>query len=395
MKVGKITSTGRRYDPAKITTYGIIGYGDGYKNDYPNVVKRLIGSSVTGSSCLKVYKSFIKGQGFVNQDKINGQDLNKLLPLIADDLAMFGGFALVVNYNANYEISSVYHIPFEFVRLSYNKKGVKLHPDWAKENTAIKQFDPKDIVNLPFYNPETVADEIVAAGGFEQYNGQCYYYSNKGENCYPLPIFDAALVDMSTEEAIADITHRNAKNGFYPAGLLVNVSSDSDTDGETEDYIKRLQGSQEAAKIGYCQVANETEVPRFVAFNGTNYDKDFTVSRESSKNNIIKAFQLPLILASEDVGSSFGAELINNAYKYYNAITKVERLVITSSFTELFPDYDWSILELKFEEDALDKEPILNIVLNKELSVEEKKRILVILYRMNPNDVNNLLGLEE
>lgn len=395
MRIGKITSIDRRFNPVKVDTYGIISYGE-YKNNYPQEVKRLLNNSVTGSSCLKIYKSFIQGQGFVNQKEVLNQNMNKILPLIADDLATYGGFALAVNYNANYEVSSIYHIPFENVRLAYNGKGVKIHPDWAKENVALKQFDPKDIVNLSFYNPENVEEEVIAAGGWEKYNGQCFYYSNKGERCYPLPVFDAALVDMSTEEAIADITHRNAKNGFYPAGLLVNISSDVDTDDDaTEEYIKRLQGSQDAAKIGYCQVANESEVPKFVAFNGTNYDKDFQVSRESAKNNIIKAFQMPPVLASEDVGSSFGSELINQAYKLYNALTKVERIIISNTFVELFPEYDWTITELKFEEDTLDKQPILEVVLNKDIDIDMKKRILVTLYKMPVSDVNELLNIKE
>lgn len=394
MKVSKITNIDRRYNPSKSLSYGIINFGEG--NNYPQTVKRLISNSVTGSSCLKIYESFIKGQGFFNQDAVNGQNLSKLLPLIADDLSTFGGFAIAVNYNANYEISSVHHIPFEFVRLAYNKKGVKIHPDWARENTAIEQFDPKEIVNLPFYNPETVEEEVIEAGGFGNYNGQCYYYSNKGENCYPLPVFDAALVDMSTEEAISDVTHRNSKNNFFPAGLLVDISSDIDTDyTDSEEYIKKLQGAQNAAKVGYVRVANESEIPKFVPFAGTNYDKDFTVSRHTSKENIIRSFQIPPILISENIGAGFGADLISNSYKFYNAITKVERLVITNAMTELFPDYDWNITELKFEEDAIDKEPVLNVLLNKELDTDTKKRILVTLYKMPVVDVNNLLGLEE
>lgn len=379
MKVGRISSIQRRFDPVKIN--GVISYGE--RNNYPQEVRNLVNNSVTGSSCLKIYKSFINGNGFSNGE------YSQLLSEIVNDLCTFGGFAILVNYNANFEVSSLYHIPFEHVRLAYNGICAKIHTDWAKENTYLKPFNSNDIVNIPFYNPDNVANEVIAAGGWEYYKGQVYYYSNKGENCYPLPVFDAALVDMSTEEAISDITHRNAKNGFYPAGLLVNISSDADAEDDTAEYIQRLQGSQDSAKIGYCQVANETEIPKFVSFNGTNYDKDFQVSREAAKDNIIKAFQMPPILASENLGAGFGADLIINSYKLYNAITKIDRIVICNAFSTLLPDKEWLIQELHFEDESVDKKAVVDIITNDKLTTEQKKNILTLIYKIS--DVEDLL----
>lgn len=394
MKVSKVY-THNRVDIAKVSTYGIKSYGA--KNDYPQKIRELLNSSVTGSSCATIYKSFINGLGFVQQDAINGQDMNDILPLVASDLAEYGGFALAINWNANYKVASIYHIPFEHVRLSLDESGVKLHPDWGHRYTSVKNWSADDIVSLPFYDarPEVIEEQVELAGGWQYYKGQCLYYSNKGHKVYPLPIFDAALVDMSTEEAISDITHRNARNGFLPAGLLVDSSADSDVEAEdTEKYIKAMQGSEFSCKIGYVRVKDESEVPHFVPFNGTNYDKDFSVSREAVKDSIGRAFNQPAILRSENVGAGFGADLMKNAYQYYNNVVSVQRDVITRCFSKLYPDYDFSITPLQYGDGVENKDKVLEIVLNNTIDVEQKKRILSSLYRMSAKDIDNILGIE-
>ena len=69
---------------------------------------------------------------------------------------------------------------------------------------------------------------------------------------------------------------------------------------------------------------------------GKNFDKDFEVSRNSVQDSIGKCFSQPPILRGEDVGGNFGAQLVRQAYDYYNSITTNERQVLERVFVELF-----------------------------------------------------------
>lgn len=381
MLVGQLKSE-RRYRPTKIQQYGIVSFGD--NNDYPQRVREIVGASVTGSSCLNTYRRFIKGKG--TGDAI----FDRLLDVVSLDYALFGGFALLVNYNLRYEPISIERIPFDNLRLLEDGNGVAVHPDWNRRLTSVRQWSADDIVRVPFFDKNTVKAQIEEVGGIANYGGQCFYYSNRGRLCYPLPIFDSALTDMSTEEAVSDITHRNAKNGFLPSGLLVNIADDVDTlDDSTEAMVAELQGSKNANKVAYCQVRSEEEIPRFVSIHGDNYDKDYTVSRDAVKDSIGRAFNQPSILRSENVGSGFGAELIQQSYALYNANTQDERNIIQRAYFEIFAEHV-SISSLSFDV-PYNKTDVVAVLTNISLTKEQKTAVLTVMYGMNEEEVKKLL----
>ena len=119
MKV-KVLKKDVRFESRNDRAYGIQTYGE--NNDYPQQVKMIINSSGTGISCLNVYKKFIFGKGFTDksfyQKVVNtkNQTMDYILDQIKNDFSEFGGFVLHFNYNANYKISEIQHIPFEQVR---------------------------------------------------------------------------------------------------------------------------------------------------------------------------------------------------------------------------------------------------------------------------------------
>ena len=124
----------------------------GLENDYPQRLREIVDASATGSSCMSIYKKFIIGRGFAQADfykaviDSRGTSVDSLLDSVSEDLARFKGFALHVNYNALFQIVSVQHVPFEWLRFeALDKDGrfdrIALHPDWGKRNTNVKKFD--------------------------------------------------------------------------------------------------------------------------------------------------------------------------------------------------------------------------------------------------------------
>lgn len=408
----------KRLDVLKASSYGVQTYGR--FNDYPQSVVEILASSVTGTSCVKEYAAFIEGSGFDGELadlRANArQTFNDLLAFASKDFATFGGFALLVNYNANYRISSVHPVPFENVRIALADdngvvRGYALHPDWGRRNTALKAWSAADIVRVNAFNPapDIVANEVAMAGGFENYKGQLLYYSNAGEFTYPLPIYDCALTDMNTEEGISNITNRNARNNFLPSGMLVDICQVDQTDDEenaTQKLLRQYQGDTNALKMIYAQVASEAEVPRFVEFKTQNFDKEYSESRAAAKDNIGRAFNQPPILRAEQTNAGFSTTEMVSAYNYYNSITGVERAVVERVMQKVVDlwwnacDFVVKIVPLSYEvgETLADRlggnlSTLLSVVNDANLSEAQKRGVLRSIFQLDEKTINSLLPL--
>ena len=418
----------KRYETRNDKSYGIQQWGDG--NDYPQRVLEIISASGTGASCVEIYGKFISGKGFADNDfykKIvndKGQTNDYIIDLIKDDYAKLGGFALHVNYNGLYQIVEIQHIPFETIRFeklsddTQDFNRIAIHPDWGRRFLSLRKWRKDDIKFIDLFNPDPleIEKQVLLAGGWEKYNGQVYYFSNQGDKCYPLPIADTVLTDMSTEEGVSNVSYRNARNNFLPSGMLVDITDDNQTAAgkieegrqdravKLEDVLIEFQGDEEAGKLLYTSVGTKDEVPEFVSFKTNNYDKEFTVTTETAENKIGKRFMQPPVLRSVDVGGNFGADLMKNAYKFYNSITESERLVIERVFTEIYKYWheqittDFSIIPLSYdvEESLADKlgdsqmTKLIEIITG-QLDINQKRNIAKTLFGLNDEEINSLL----
>jgi len=324
----------------------------GERNDYPQTVLEIVGGSSTGAACVELYAKFIGGKGFVDQELyklvVNQQGLTNdaLLELLAKDYAMFGGFYVHVNYNMNYKIIGLSWIPFEHVRLgSLNDDNeydrVAIHWDWGRRFGTLKNWKKEDIDYIDRFNPDPVAIEmqVALAGGWDRYKGQVYVFAGNRHGSYPLPSYSAALTDMSTEQGIANAMYRNARNNFFPAGILVNVKDMSETEKQEDkvtESLMKLQGDENVGKYLVVDVKVKEEAPIFLPMSVQNYDKEFQVTEKTARERIGRSFSQPPILRAENIGAGFGADLIENAYRFYNSITSKERLQMERVFTDIY-----------------------------------------------------------
>lgn len=427
----------RRFELRNDKAFGIQSYG--VSNDYPQQIMEIVDASGTGKSCVGIYSKFISGKGFEDVDfyrkVVNklGHTNDYIVDQISKDFAEFGGFSIHVNWNANFQICELQHVPFEQVRFQalnidtgkFDK--LALHHDWGRRFLMLRKWNKNDIHFIDFFNPDPVIiqEQVDAAGGWENYKGQIFYFSNEGERVYPLPIFDSVLTDMNTEEGIANVSNRNARNNFLTAGMLINKVSDNgssanldqartpeekereENKGELETSFKDFQGDEKACKIIYVEVGSDEEKPEFVSFKTNNYDKEFTATLSSSQANIGKAFNQPPILRAENVGSNFGADLMLNAYNYYNSVTQNERLALERVFATLFQHWseptsgNYSITPLSYEVemtladrlgDAQLKELIL-LVNDKTLLYNQKIAIAKTLFGLSEDEASNLIQI--
>lgn len=392
-------------------------------NDLPQRFAEIVVASATGTPCVEVYRKFIVGRGFAQEDFYKsvvdgrGTTADALLQSIADDYARFGGFAIHVNYNALYEIVSTSHVPLECIRFEeldedFRFNRLAVHPDWGRRFTKLRPFRNKDIEWFHFFDPtpDTIDKEVEEAGGWNGYKGQILYYSNRGDKVYPTPIYEAVITDMSNEEGLSNITQRNVRHNFLPAGMIVdfdNTNNSAEQEEETKAELREFQGDTKAGQLLYITVRNGEQEPKFVPFKSNNYDKDFEAAENKTPQIIGRAFTQPPILRAEDVGANFGADLMKNAYDFYNSITESERTTLSQQFKRVFDLWHDPTININHEYEILPKVYQVNTTLAERLGAnidkvvgllfdgtkdEKAKRVVLkTIYGIDDEEVNELM----
>lgn len=394
----------------------------GKANDDPQKVAEIVAASATGASCRRIYAKFIEGRGFAAGDfgkaVVNGRGdtVAGLLRSVSEDYALYGGFAVHVNYNALGEVVSASHVPFECLRFEELDKDFRFdrlawHPDWGRRNSALRAFNPKDIEWFHFFDPdpETVMEEVREAGGWNGYRGQILYWSNNGTKVYPTPIFSAVLTDMSSEEGLSNVTYRNVRHNFLTAGMFIDHDNTAQSDEQIaakRRELQEFQGDTDAGNIMYVNLQNGELGPEFVPFSGHSTDKDFEKAESKTPQIIGRAFQQPPVLRSEDVGGNFGQDTMKNAYNFYNSITEQERATVSDAFRQIFsrwehdinPDADWDILPKVYdvrmtlaERLGSNVDKVLELILDQSKVIEIKAAVLKTVYGLTDEEIDGLL----
>lgn len=365
----KITNTDiyKRINYVENNNYGIINYDS--SNGYPQNIIDIINNSGITKSCTKLYEKFIIGDGFedvrfptllLNNKK---QTLPYILRLLAKDFSRFSGFALHFNYNADFQISEINHVPFEYCRLSLPDDNgnykIKVYDDWTRIRKRNISNEKIDTINV--FNPDknVIQNEIELAGGFANYKGQIYWYSPDGLGYYPLAPFDAILEDCTTDSQIKTFRLRNVTTGFLASYLYI-FKGKFENDFERQKYIDTLNKFQGADNTGKMMLVESEDfegkdVPEIKKFEQLDNDKIFEWHEESTRKAIIQSFGQPLILLGFIESGKLGmsAEIIDAA-KFYNSYTQDERTLMSSVFSEVFKYYKEPIIsDFKIKEKTI------------------------------------------
>ncbi|QJD95163.1 hypothetical protein HH214_04345 [Mucilaginibacter robiniae] len=357
-------------------TYGILNYD--VDNAYPQRMLELVGGSPTAKDCWSKRAKFIGGNGFeesnLGRQVINPQGLTlaKLLKAVATDKALFSGFGIHVNYNANYQIASANYVKFEDIRMGNTDcadtaEQFALYSDWSRKTW--KSIMRSKITFLDKYNPdpEVIDAQVLKAGGWDKYKGQLYYFNPEVDD-YPLIEADSVWEDFETEAGIKTFNNREVTTGFLPSTMLFmqarreeadNSSPDSDANksanvpSQLEKDLGTFQGAKSSQKIIVIEYEDEASKPEFKPYSIQNNDKLFETTEKSVEARIIKGFSVPkeLVNAEKSSGLSNGGEK-KEAICEFNDNTQADRLELSEVFAELFsnfyqnlnPSNNWNIV---------------------------------------------------
>ncbi|MEP6612315.1 MAG: hypothetical protein ABJA76_10535 [Mucilaginibacter sp.] len=344
-------------------TFGILNYD--MDNAYPQRMLELVAASPTAKDCWNKRAKFIAGNGFeepeLGKQIINpkGLTLAKLLKAVATDKALFTGFGIHVNYNANFKIASVNYIKFEDIRMGDTDSPetadkFAIYSDWGRKTW--KNIMRSKITFLDKYNPDkaVIKQQVKAVGGWDNYKGQLYYFNPEVDD-YPLIEADSVWEDFETEAGIKIFNNREVTTGFLPSTMLFMQSRREETDnsgpdGDEQPYantpsqlerdLGAFQGAKSAQKIIVIEYEDEASKPEFKPYSIQNNDKLFEATEKSVEARIVKGFSIPkeLINSEKSSGLSNGGEK-KQAICEFNDNTAPDRLELTEAFEAIFSNF--------------------------------------------------------
>lgn len=290
-------------------------------------------------------------------------------------MAKYGGFALHVNYNVFCQIVEVQFVPFENCRLEEEDENgyvghILLHPDWTGKKTRggkVIMVDNKNVkkVNVFNPNPDVVRSQVDAVGGIQNYEGQILWMSMDGPMVYPVPIYDSVITEMSTDEGLSNVKNRNVRNNFLVSCMIVAKKGAPQVDSEGREIerqmispedLKKFQGDTNGNKILLVELEDDEDEPKVVEFPMKNYDKDFTVTDESTVERIYAQFHQELFYAIRIGKLGFSGDVMRDAYEYYAGEVTTEQRFIERALDKIFKYWhetangsgDYSLRPLKY-----------------------------------------------
>lgn len=344
---------------------GIVAFGD--KNDYPQLIERLINGSKTGKACSKIYSKFLAGQGFENE-AINSIEIStdsrgkkitvhELLKQICINLSKNNGAYIHFDVNLNAEISNPKSIPFKYCRFTATDDKqyspfVAVYDNWDMDNEGTtrknKQFDKTKIkeYNVFNLNQKVVENQILKSGGIENYKGQVYFLFLDNEFLYPLSPFDSVYLDLDSENQISIYKNNIIRNGFSDATIFRIAAADEDQEDKMTDSIYDMLGADGTKTMVLVDDINpetgEIDSKKSIVAESvkSNLNPDLFENWEMSLANSIRkaASAMPALLIDYEEGklSTTSGESIIQATNFYNAMTTEDRESISQAFSEIF-----------------------------------------------------------
>lgn len=347
---------------------GVMKFGT--NNDYPQIIERIIGGSITAKASADIYAKFLTGDGFEN-DSINkiviGHDskhkkitLRSLLSQVAYSEAYFNGAYIHCNFTLDQKIKSAQHILFKNMRFSkldergYTSK-IGYYENWAKEKGH--KFKKENIKWFDLFNTEekVFISQIENAKGIENYKGQVYFHFLDNQFLYPLSPFDSVYIDADTENQIGLFKNNEVRNGFSNKTVFqFNEALDEDIKQEMEDGINDFMGSRGSKAL---IVETPTDENGNIIENKSMKTTDIKTNIDSKlfenwekelANKIRKSVKaLPAVLIDYEQGnlSSTSGESIIQATNFFNQMTKDDRNSLSEMFQEIFSRFDNEVLQ--------------------------------------------------
>ena len=353
------------------------------RNPISNFVEELIDSSPVSFQCSDIYHSFLSGAGFqnlpedLNLSKYSWEiyDVNDLLYDVCESIARHGGVYIHVGYNANYQKNEFKVLPYQNCRIGLqDDTGIVQHIIYKREGWELSDFqnpkskyDKKTSKFLPYNpDPEIIRKQVDAVKGFDQYNGQCYYFRLSNKYCYSSGLIEKVIDSAETDCELNKYYRATVKNGFHDLSFIRHQKFENKKKFEDfQDNIRKITGAGAASSALLIEDNFDARSPDG-NFRFDNFKRDINPARyqhieETLANKIRKAFKnIPPQLVDHiqgKLGATSSEDLIK-AVSIYNTYTSRDRTKVERLFRQLFDNYkveiqnDWKIKQYSLLSDG-------------------------------------------
>lgn len=323
---------------------GILRYD--YDNLYPQRAEEIVRRSYTLKAVIDRVADFLNGEGFldpkiaslvVNTKGWRGQSLNAVLNSVTPTFAKFNSICLHIGYDLNYRVASIEPIKFEYIRLSLRETGELMYStNWERDGRK------ENIHNAEIYhafnpNPDVVAAQIEEAGGIEDFKGQILYFTpDPGQ--YPLASFDPVFDHAQAQGELGVLKISDIQNNFLST-LAIIYPGEFASDAEEFEFKKLISSKSGARGAGSrIGIQDKTGLKKagdiFQQLSPVSLDKLYEFTETSVMNAIMENEAMPKeLLGVRPESGMFNQDNMEQAYTYYNAITRNRRAIISEVFS--------------------------------------------------------------
>lgn len=339
----------------------------GADNIYPQRGNEVIQSSHILFAVVNRVADFLNGEGFadhaiaslrLNDFGLNGMTANDVLAKISVPMARYQTIPLHVNYDLNYRIASVFPVPFEFLRLGLQNSDGEVEQfaystNWERDSRKDTRVE-REIIWFDIFDPrpEVIESQIIKAGGIDKYKGQIFY--DTPEYCtYPFASFHPVFNHAQAQADLSVFKLANIQNQFLST-LAIIWSGEFESEQERTDFRNLIANKSGAAgagtRIGLQDKSGLKKASDiFANLTPTNLDRLYELTEKLVADAIMENEAMPkeLIGVRPETGM-FNQENMEQAYIYFNAITRNRRSRISRAFSTLMKHWNTPI-ENKFE----------------------------------------------
>ena len=369
----------------------------GYDNLFPNKLLRYINESGTAKTCVDKIAEYIEADGFVQPATTlyqfnNDQKGDDFLTDIAQQVSIFGGFALLIRRNAFNEVKQAEVLSLDKIRKDKDN-AKKL---WYNKNIGTIQFQERDWIEYPLYDPKAV-------NVFEKYpQGEiAYFYKKSADNPhYPIPSYYAGIEDIISSAEISKMDLELALNGFMPSSLITFIGNPNqeipDSHGKTvDDYydevlesftggIKDRDGLSGRFSLLKLWASTKEEVPVLQSFDAKGILEASNSKRDIINREVCRLFKVPPVLVGFSEATILGNQLAlaNSQKVLIDTVNPMQRF-ITDSLKTVFPAMDFTISQK--QPVAVPDGALLDV-----LTADEKRNIFWGLEPLTQNTTQNV-----
>lgn len=298
--------------PIEVSTQrGFVSWGK--NNDFPDYLLDLRGNVSTLRALEDGLRDYIAGDGVeVNipqfQEQVNskGQTLEDILGYIAEDLAIYGGWALNILRNRMGGIAEIYYLPFFNIRVSEDLKTIYYATSWGKSFGRVKYMA------YPAFDPEDPT----------QYSSIFYYKNSHGLNSYPEPVYSSALLSCETEKLINHF-HLNSINNNFNGSYIINFNSGKPNQAQKEEiedhFYDKYSGPENASRPVLCFNDSKDNETTITKIDSEDYGERYKTLSERTRQEIFTAFRaVPNLFGIMTETTGFSEQEFSESFKLFN-----------------------------------------------------------------------------